>query len=164
MITTTKSRTKKNEDNSMKVDYPDDVNDDGEKKTRDEIVGKNPRFIAARAEHVLGRELKKLRDHNLLSSHTIVAVVDPARDGLHPDVMKALRKNEYIQRIVYVSCNPTGSLVRDSTYLCQPSTKKFPGRPFRPSSAQPVDMFPFTNHCELVMTFDRLSQAEADGK
>lgn len=114
------------------------------------------RFIASRAESVLHKEIGKLKGSNM----SFVAVVDPARDGLHPDVVKTLRSNERISRIVYVSCNPTATLVRDAVLLCQPSSKKYSGRSFRVSSAQPVDMFPLTDHCEMVMTFDRLSAEE----
>ena len=112
------------------------------------------RFIASRAEHVLGKELKAC------NSKYIIAVVDPARDGLHQDVVKALRNADGIQRIVYVSCNPTGSLVKDAGLLCAPATKRYTGLPFKPSSAQPADMFPLTGHCELVVTFDRMSVEE----
>jgi hypothetical protein len=38
--------------------------------------------------------------------------------------------------------------------------QKYPGRPFKPGLAQPVDMFPLTSHCEMVMTFDRMSEEE----
>lgn len=118
------------------------------------------RFIAERAESVLGEELKKARSSD--GTEKIVAVVDPAREGLHPNVVKALRTSSSIDRIVYVSCNPTGSLVRDAVLLCAPPTKKYRGHPFRPTFAQPVDMFPYSDHCELVMVFDRMSKTEAD--
>lgn len=112
------------------------------------------RFVAARAEDVLGREIgkAKAKDKNL----NFVAVVDPARDGLHPQVIQTLRENTRIRRIVYVSCNPTGSLVRDAALLCSPPTKRYNGPAFRIESALPVDMFPLTTHYELVMTFDRM--------
>jgi tRNA (uracil-5-)-methyltransferase len=109
------------------------------------------RFVAARAEHVLLKEIRKEGD-----CVSVVAVVDPAREGLHSDVVRTLRMNEKIKRLVYVSCNPTSSLVRDAGLLCAPPTNKYPGRSFRPTWAQPVDMFPLTPHCEMVMTFDRL--------
>ena len=111
------------------------------------------RFVAGRAEQVLAKEMKR---EDACSS--IVAVVDPARDGLHPDVLRSLRVNGKIMRLVYVSCNPAGSLVKDAGILCAPPTRKNPGRPFYPTSAQPVDMFPLTTHCEMVMTFDRLPE------
>jgi tRNA (uracil-5-)-methyltransferase len=115
------------------------------------------RFVAARAEHALNKEIGTAKDD---ADMQFVAVVDPARDGLHPDVVRTLRSNERIKRIVYVSCNPTATLVRDATLLCQPPTNKYTGRPFRITAASPVDMFPLTDHCEIVMTMDRLSSEE----
>ena len=113
------------------------------------------RFVANPAEKVLPDEMKKLP-----KECPVVAVVDPARDGLHGIVVRTLRSNERIQRLVYVSCNPTGTLARDAAMLCSPPTKKYPGRPFKPVMSQPVDMFPLTKHCEMVMTFDRMSVEE----
>lgn len=76
------------------------------------------RFIASPAEKVLAEEMK------LIPNNTpVVAVVDPARDGLHGTVVQTIRKNEKIERLVYVSCNPTGTLVRDAAMLCAPPTK-----------------------------------------
>ena len=113
------------------------------------------RFVADKAENVLGHELNKAKTSSSDQKWNIVAVVDPAREGLHPDVVKSLRGFPQIQRIVYVSCNPTGSLVKDASLLCSPPTKRYRGRPFKPTFAQPVDMFPYSDHCELVMVFDR---------
>jgi len=112
------------------------------------------KFISSRAESVISNEIYASKD-----THKLV-VVDPARDGLHQNVLRSLRLEKGIQRIVYVSCNPTGSLVKDAVILCAPPTKKYKGLPFKPSSAQPVDMFPLTPHCELVMVFDRMSEEE----
>lgn len=114
------------------------------------------RFVASRAELVLAEELQKPD----VKGKPIVAVVDPAREGLHADVIRALRCNPEIQRLVYVSCNPTGSLTNDAASLCQLPTKKYKGLPFKPTLAQPVDMFPLTSHCELVITFDRMTEEE----
>jgi len=119
---------------------------------------KTTRFVAARAEQVLADEISKAKKQT--SDMKFVVVVDPARDGLHATVVKTIRMNEQISRMVYVSCNPTGTLVQDATMLCAPPTKRYPGRPFRITSAAPVDMFPLTNHCEMVMTFDRLTDDE----
>jgi hypothetical protein len=94
--------------------------------------------------------------------HRCVAIVDPPRGGLHPKVTKALRMCEAIDTLVYVSCNPFGSFVEDAVRLCSPensSTKQYGkhcrGKPFVPLRAAPVDMFPDTRHCELVMAFSR---------
>jgi tRNA (uracil-5-)-methyltransferase len=118
------------------------------------------RFVAARAEHVMMKEIGRAKN---TKTNKFVAVVDPARDGLHTDVIKALRGNERIERIVYVSCNPTGSLIKDAALLCAPSTKRYSGTAFRVESAIPVDMFPLTTHCELIMTFDRVKESDIKG-
>ena len=129
----------------------------------------NTRFVASRAELVLGREIQdakqRQRDSDVDDGTTrkemkFIAVVDPAREGLHADVVKAIRSNQRITRLVYVSCNPTATLVRDAALFCSPPTKRYTGRPFRITSAQPVDMFPLTNHCEMVMVFDRLKEED----
>lgn len=112
-------------------------------------------FIASPAEKILPDIMRDIPRNT-----PVVAVVDPARDGLHGTVVRTLRANEKIQRLVYVSCNPIGTLTRDAAMLCGPPTKKYPGIPFKPTVAQPVDMFPLTKHCEMVMTFDRMSKEE----
>lgn len=117
------------------------------------------RFIASKAEGVMGRETYKLTKEET----PVVAIVDPAREGLHQDVLRAIRMTEVIKRVVYVSCNPTGSLIQDAATLCAPPTKKFKGRAFRPTFAQPVDMFPLSDHCEMVMVFDRITKEDEIG-
>jgi tRNA (uracil-5-)-methyltransferase len=87
-----------------------------------------------------------------------VAVVDPPRGGLHPSVIKALRTCRPLKRIVYVSCNPTGTFIEDAVKLCAPqegSSAVLRGPNFRPVVAVPVDMFPHTPHTELVCLLDR---------
>jgi len=72
-------------------------------------------------------------------------VVDPPRDGMHPDVVKGiagLRPG----RLVYVSCNPS-TLARDAALLVEGG--------FRMERAVPVDMFPQTAHVEIVAAFTR---------
>ena len=113
-------------------------------------------------------------------------IVDPPRSGLHPNVIRAIRGCSAIKRLIYVSCNPTGSFVRDAVEcvsfflllhsilfyfcsrpsafhprrLCRPGKMskkdKLRGRPFRPVKSTAVDMFPHTEHCELVTLFERM--------
>ena len=88
----------------------------------------------------------------------VVAVVDPPRGGLHPDVIRSLRTCKALKRIVYVSCNPTGSLVEDLVKLCAPpedNHKVLRGPPFHPVCSVSVDLFPHTPHCELVVLLER---------
>ncbi|XP_060169575.1 zinc finger CCCH domain-containing protein 24 [Lycium barbarum] len=112
----------------------------------------------------------------------VVAIVDPPRGGLHPTVIKLLRTNSRLRRLVYISCKPE-SLVANAIELCTPSpdetekgnnrnnprwrkmssaglarhrTKSMPtSEPFQPVKAMAVDLFPHSPHCELVMLLER---------
>ncbi|GMI33146.1 hypothetical protein TeGR_g1744 [Tetraparma gracilis] len=118
--------------------------------------GTTTRWVAGKAEDVMRDEIKRaLGETETSNVDNFVAVVDPARTGLHKDVLKSLRNCKEISTLVYVSCNPTKSLIRDSGALCGPSTKTVYGKPFAVSSAQPVDMFPQTDHAEMIMVFER---------
>lgn len=84
----------------------------------------------------------------------IVVVLDPPRSGVHPDVIKAIRACPRIDRVVFVACNPAAA-VGNFVDLSRPTSKAFLGLPFELTKAVPVDMFPHTEHCELVLQFDR---------
>ncbi|EYU18839.1 hypothetical protein MIMGU_mgv1a0189602mg, partial [Erythranthe guttata] len=112
----------------------------------------------------------------------VVAIVDPPRVGLHPTVIKVIRTQSQLKRLVYISCNPE-SLVANAIELCTPSpdniekgnnknnrgwrnmssaglarhrAKSMPSsEPFKPMKAMAVDLFPHTPHCELVMLLER---------
>ena len=91
----------------------------------------------------------------------LVGIVDPPRGGLTLDVVKALRTWRGMDRIVYVSCNPTGSLLEDAARLCMPDDADGTyarGPPFVPVCAVPVDLFPHTPHCEMVVLFERVKR------
>lgn len=68
-------------------------------------------------------------------------VVDPPRSGCSKVFLDAIIRNK-IQRIGYISCNPQ-TQKRDTDYLKRHGyTIEF---------IQPVDMFPFSEHCECVV-------------
>jgi 23S rRNA (uracil1939-C5)-methyltransferase len=69
-----------------------------------------------------------------------VVVVDPPRKGCDETLLETLVKMAP-ERIVYVSCNPA-TLARDVNYL--------EAHGFVAKEAQPVDMFPWTEHVECV--------------
>jgi tRNA (uracil-5-)-methyltransferase len=117
---------------------------------------KNVSFVNSKAEDVMKDLLHKKRDESEKDLKRVVAIVDPPRAGLHHQVLRALRACPPVERIVYVSCNPTNSLVRDAVTLCGPSTKSLQGQAFEPVHAVPVDMFPHTPHCEMIIVFDRV--------
>ncbi|XP_073919802.1 tRNA (uracil-5-)-methyltransferase homolog B isoform X8 [Castor canadensis] len=112
----------------------------------------NCEFHTGRAEKILPWLLKSKEDGRL-----IVAVVNPARAGLHYQVVRAIRNCRAIHTLVFVSCKPHGETTRNIIELCCPpnSAKKLLGEPFVLRQAVPVDLFPHTPHCELVLLFTR---------
>jgi len=75
-----------------------------------------------------------------------VIITDPPRNGMHPDVVKAMI-SAYPERIVYVSCNPA-TQARDIELLSSA---------YRVVHSRPVDMFPYTHHVENVALLERKS-------
>ncbi len=75
-----------------------------------------------------------------------VVVLDPPRPGLDNDVIQSLLRLNPAQ-IVYVSCNPT-TFARDAQRLLEAGQ-------FDWASVQGLDMFPQTEHVELVAVFNR---------
>lgn len=63
---------------------------------------------------------------------------------------------------MYVSCNPTKSLVRDAVVLCGPRSQRLHGEAFRPVRAVPCDIFPNCLHCEMVLVFSRESEVPSE--
>ena len=112
----------------------------------------NCEFHAGRAETILPQLLKSQKDEKLT-----VAVVNPARAGLHYRVVRAIRNCRTIHTLVFVSCKPHGESTRNFIELCCPpnSAKQLLGDPFVLREAVPVDLFPHTPHCELVLLFTR---------
>lgn len=47
--------------------------------------------------------------------------------------------------------------------LCQRKSNRVKGHPFHVVSATPVDMFPHTPHCELVMLLERVKEGGVTG-
>jgi tRNA (uracil-5-)-methyltransferase len=113
-------------------------------------------FVAGKAEEVV----HKLIAENLaiLQTSEVLCVVDPPRAGLHPSVLRCLRNTDQIDRIIYVSCN-WESLAKDLASLCEylsdSADDEGVSAPFRLVRVQPVDMFPLTEHCEMLVELVR---------
>lgn len=73
--------------------------------------------------------------------------------------MIALRKAKKLNKLVYISCDPKAA-IRNLIDLARPNSKQYFGEPLVPVKAIPVDMFPHTKHCELVLYLERLSLVE----
>ncbi|RXN21743.1 tRNA (uracil(54)-C(5))-methyltransferase-like protein [Labeo rohita] len=112
----------------------------------------NCEFLSGKAEVVLPNLIATLN-----SDGGLTAVVNPSRAGLHYRVVRALRNHPGIRRLVYISCKPDGEAMRNFQDLCCSSDykRKITGEAFKPTVAIPVDMFPHTPHCELVLVFER---------
>ncbi|XP_053554937.1 tRNA (uracil-5-)-methyltransferase homolog B isoform X2 [Bombina bombina] len=113
---------------------------------------KNCQFIAGRAEKLLPQLLETRPE-----SEPVVAVVNPPRAGLHPRVVRALRRCESLRTLLFVTCKLNGEAGRNLIELCCPSSpeKRLLGESFVPQEAVAVDMFPHTAHCELVLRLTR---------
>lgn len=113
----------------------------------------NCEFIPGKAEVVLPGVMSQLSS----TGGSLTAVVNPPRAGLHHRVVRALRNQPAIRRLVYVSCKPDGEAMRNFKELCcaPDPQKKLTGDAFSPTLAVPVDMFPHTPHCEVVLLFER---------
>jgi hypothetical protein len=61
---------------------------------------------------------------------------------------------ENVKRLIYVSTNPK-IVIKNFADLCRPGSKDGTGSVFLPVRAIPVDIFPHTTHCQLVICFER---------
>jgi 23S rRNA (uracil1939-C5)-methyltransferase len=76
---------------------------------------------------------------------TDVVFMDPPRAGSTEEFLTAV-KTLAPKKLVYVSCNPV-TLSRDLEFITQNG--------YEVKRIQPVDMFPFTDHCETVVLLVR---------
>jgi len=124
-----------------------------------EINGiKNSQFAVGNTDDLITSMVKQA---NVNDDENIVAIVDPSRAGLNTKSIQQLRNSKKINRIVYVSCSPK-QVIKNFVDLCKNSTKSMKGIPFEPKIVRAVDMFPNTNHCELLVLFERKKITEAE--
>lgn len=112
----------------------------------------NCEFLTGKAEVVLPKLIPTMHSEGALT-----AVVNPSRAGLHYRVIRALRNHPNLHRLIYISCKPEGEAMRNLRELCGKTDlkRKISGEAFMPKLAVPVDMFPHTPHCELVLVLER---------
>ena len=111
-------------------------------------------YHCAKVEDILEEAIKPY-----IGQGKIVGVLDPPRAGLHASVIRKLRTCKGLDKLVYVSCNPT-AMVDNLMGLCLPMNKNRKGPPFTPVKCFGVDLFPLTEHYECVMVLERLYDSE----
>ena len=91
-------------------------------------------------------DMKDVLNEGFITEHGTpeVIITDPPRAGMHPDVVNVIL-SAAPKRIVYVSCNPA-TQARDIALLDQG---------YRVVEVQPVDMFPHTQHVEVVTALEK---------
>lgn len=109
----------------------------------------NAQFVCGKAEDIIVDVFK-----NMPRKTKIIGIMDPPRAGLHQSVIHAIRKSRRMDKLIYVSCNPSAAFV-NFLDLCRPTSKRIKTAPFRLVKAVPVDLFPHTKHCELLLLFER---------
>ncbi|MBO4415309.1 MAG: 23S rRNA (uracil(1939)-C(5))-methyltransferase RlmD [Lachnospiraceae bacterium] len=117
---------------------PDAVRDAVDNAKRNKI--ENIEFVCADATEFMSRKADFTKVPDILC-------MDPPRSGSTPEFINAA-SDLGIQRIVYVSCDPE-TLVRD--------LKLFRKRGYSIERVVPVDMFPMTEHIEVVTLLVRVS-------
>ena len=80
-----------------------------------------------------------------------IAMIDPPRCGLHPNVIAVLRDHEHLESLVYLSCNPE-SQSQDLLALCATGNWKL-------ETILPWDFFPKSYHVESLAILKRVSAA-----
>ncbi|KAI7857787.1 S-adenosyl-L-methionine-dependent methyltransferase [Circinella umbellata] len=91
----------------------------------------------------------------------VVAVLDPPRNGVHSTVIRAVRESPQIRKVIFISCDANQAM-QNFISLCRPTSNRFKGMPFRPSRAVSIDLFPHTEHCELLVEFVRIEEEEKE--
>ena len=95
---------------------------------------KNVRFVQGKVENILpGEFLSSKKESNLI-------VLDPPRSGCSKSVLKTIADLKP-QNVIYISCNPA-TQARDVKYLNEHG--------YTLLSLLPVDMFPQTEHIEVI--------------
>lgn len=126
---------------------PQAIEDAKQNAIRNEIT--NAEFFVGAAEDVLPAKYKESGG----SMRADVIVVDPPRKGCDEALLQTVVNMEP-KRVVYVSCDPA-TLARDVKYLEENGYKLV--------KAQPVDMFPFTEHVESVVLLSRSETTKREG-
>ncbi|XP_014274705.1 tRNA (uracil-5-)-methyltransferase homolog A [Halyomorpha halys] len=112
----------------------------------------NCEFFCGKADEILDSVMSRVKENE-----KCVAILDPPRAGLHPKAILMLRRPKNLDRIVFMSCDGNAAF-NNFVELGRNTSKTLSGDPFLPIAAVAVDMFPHTDHYELVLYFERVSR------
>ena len=98
----------------------------------------NVEFIVGKTEEVFPKMTKEGIKANKV-------ILDPPRKGCEKETLEAITELSP-ERVVYVSCNPS-TMARDVKYLAENGYKVV--------EVQPVDMFPFSGHTEVIIKLQK---------
>ena len=118
-----------------------ELNPDAVRDARNNAKGNGIRNIQF-YQNDAGKFLLEMAEQN---AKLDVLLMDPPRSGSSEEFLNAVTRIEP-ERVVYISCNPD-TLVRDLKYL----TKKG----YQVTRGVALDMFPFTEHVEAVVSLQR---------
>lgn len=110
----------------------------------------NCEFFCGKADEIFTSVINRIPEEQ-----EAVAILDPPRAGLHQKAILMLRRAKNLKKLVFLSCDSKAAL-KNFIELGRAQSKTLAGDPFLPVSAVVVDMFPHTNHYELVLYFERI--------
>ncbi|KAI9021515.1 S-adenosyl-L-methionine-dependent methyltransferase [Phycomyces nitens] len=89
------------------------------------------------------------------NNEEVVAILDPPRNGVHASVIRAVRESSKINKVIFISCDAKQAMT-NFIALCRPRSNRFKGAPFKPTKAISIDLFPHSDHSELMIEFERV--------
>ncbi|ORZ05454.1 S-adenosyl-L-methionine-dependent methyltransferase [Absidia repens] len=106
------------------------------------------------AHYYAGKVEEKIHVVTNEQNENVVAVLDPPRSGVHNNVIRAVREASQIKKVVFISCDAKQAM-QNFIGLCRPTSNRYQGIPFKPQRAVTIDLFPHTDHAELMIEFVR---------
>ncbi|KAH6578866.1 hypothetical protein BASA61_000397 [Batrachochytrium salamandrivorans] len=111
---------------------------------------KNAAYLCGKVED----KIREVFDEHVDKDDHVVAILDPARVGVHSSVIQAIRSCSRLSHVIYIACDAKQAC-SNFVELCRPTSNRYRGIPFRPVEGKVVDLFPHTKPCEVVMSFAR---------
>lgn len=140
-------------DKVVGVDYRAQAVDDAIENVKLNKIG-NCEFVCSEIEIVLERILERYAPHN----DEIIVICDVSKRGLHQFTMQSLRDCSQVKKIIFITPKVDApGVAKNLTTLCSKGkSKSLP--PFAPVLATPVDAYPQTELCQMILALERLDR------